>query len=75
MRQRSKDVAVRAFRVARPARRNWIVAKTSVQLVGVWGFALGVLREGQGPLAPRATGWGSKYRSQLAKTPGTFVQS
>lgn len=31
------------FRVARPASRSWIVAKTGVQLVVVWGFALGVL--------------------------------
>lgn len=31
------------FRVARPATRHWIVAKTGIQLVLVWSFALGVL--------------------------------
>ena len=34
---------MRTFRVARPARRNWILTKTGVQIVGVWGFALGLL--------------------------------
>jgi protein-S-isoprenylcysteine O-methyltransferase Ste14 len=33
----------RLFRVARPADPRWVAAKTGVQIVGVWGFALGLL--------------------------------
>ena len=34
---------VRSFRVAKPTTRRRLFAKTGVQIVGVWGFALGVL--------------------------------
>lgn len=33
----------RLFRAARPASPGWNVAKTAVQIVVVWGFALGLL--------------------------------
>ena len=36
----SRSASVKMFRVARPAGRRWIAAKTGVQIVGVWGFAL-----------------------------------
>jgi len=41
--RRAKDLAARTFRVARPATPARNVAKTGVQIVAVWGFALGVL--------------------------------
>lgn len=43
MNDRAKALAVRAFRVSRPGTTAWLMAKTAVQIVGVWGFALGVL--------------------------------
>jgi len=40
---RALDLASRTFRVARPDSRNRILVKTGLQIVGVWGFALGLL--------------------------------